>query len=150
MKYENLEPLLNNVLEIKSNNKIWELHNDSDFEEVQYNVEEKTAKLIWNYPSDWFRKESHFNSNEEYIEEHNIQSNDYKITLVFISVSVFEVRSRDINIPFREETCLTDIRNFYEDDNGNLYEDGSITFIFESGLQVRVKCESIKFETILL
>jgi len=138
MKYENLEPLLNNVLEIRSNNKIWELHNDSDFEEFQYNVVEKTAKLIWIYPSDWFKNESPFNSNEEYIVEHSIQPNDYKIRLEFISVSVFEVRPRDINIPFSEDTCLTDIRNFYEDVNGNLYEDGSITFIFESGLQIRV------------
>lgn len=150
MKYENLEPLLNNVLEIKSNNKIWELHNDSDFEEVQYNVAERKAKLIWNYPSDWFRKESHFNSNEQYIEEHNIQSQDYKIALVFRSVSVFEVRPRDIDMPFSEDSCLADIRNFYEDVNGNLYDDGSITFIFQSGSQIRIKCELIKFETILL
>ena len=145
MRYENLEPLLNNVLEIQSNNKIWELHNDSDFEEFQYNVIEKTAKLTWKYPSKWFKIESPFNSNEEYIEEHSIQSNDYKISLMFISVSIFEVKPRDANLPFTEDTCLTDIRLFYEDDKGNLYKDGSITFIFESGLQIRIKCESIKF-----
>ena len=57
MELININPILDDVLEIYSQNKCWDLRNDVDFLKVSYNVIEKSAILIWQFPSDWYLKQ---------------------------------------------------------------------------------------------
>jgi len=146
MIYENLKPFLNNVLEINSNNKIWELHNDSDFIEFNYNVLRKSLELIWKYPSDWFRKSSNFRNNTEYLENYSIEDKDYRISLTFKSVFYLKINNEEPNQLQTGDTCLTDIRNYYETDNGKFVENGSVQFVFQNGLYIIVNADSVELK----
>lgn len=146
MKYINIEPLLNNVLEIRSNNFQYDLHNDSDFCGVIYEAGSGLVKLIWNYPGKWFIKESQFNNNKEYLRAHNIKAFNQRIILSFEEVSLFEVIPGNPGVLNSDEECLEDIRNFYEDNNGFLKNDESINFVFQSGMEIRIRCSKLTFQ----
>ncbi len=147
MNYTNLDPLLNNVLVIKSQGKSYDLHSDSDFYGLIYCKSQANVKLIWNYPSKWFRNESIFKNDRTYLETHNIKKYDHKIELSFEEVGIFEVSSSITEISNNNQDILEDIRNYYENDGGEIEEDGSVIFVFQSEMQIRIKCNSISFQT---
>lgn len=146
MKYLNIEPLLNNVLEINANNHCYDLHSDSDFTSLMYSIASKNVELVWNYPSKWFKNNSDFRNDKEYLEIHNIQSYNQRIILCFGDVALFEVTKLDENPQDTDVDTLEDIRNYHENKDGVFSEDGSITFVFQSGMKIRIHGKTFSFQ----
>ena len=53
MKFIGLEPISEKPqIEIRRNGQVWDLHNAADFTGYQYDSQNKTLKLIWDYGCD--------------------------------------------------------------------------------------------------
>ena len=139
MKYINLSKLQNGEIVIESHSNIFDLHNDADFSELVYNVLEKKAVLIWNYPSRRFINDSNSWYNEKYLEIHRInEKKTRQIALIFDFVTCLDIKGRDIQMPFTEDTCLSNI--IIEEPNNN-----TITFEFVSEMEVKIESQYITF-----
>jgi len=134
MKYINMNPFLNNVLDLSSENKVWDLRNDLDLLETRYNVIERIVFLIWKYPSEWLKNENRMQEDSKFIE------------LKFEEVGFFEIISNEKNETNSENIYLDDIWNFHERRDGSYIRDNYLTFVFNNDLRIIIKAESIKLE----
>ncbi|MFZ1321229.1 MAG: hypothetical protein WAT71_06695 [Ignavibacteria bacterium] len=57
MNFININPILNEGLEITSGINSWDLRNDADFSRICYFPLESIVILTWEFPSDWYKKE---------------------------------------------------------------------------------------------
>jgi len=135
MKYINMDPFLNNVLELSSKNKVWDLRNDLDFIEIRYIVIEKVVFLVWKYPSEWLKNENKMKENSRLIE------------LKFEVVTFFEINSNEKNEINFENNYLDDIWTFHERKDGTFIDDNYLTFVFHSDLRLIIQAQSVKLET---
>ncbi len=138
MKYINIEPIINNVLEIKSEGDSWDLRNDADFMEVCYNVIEKSATLIWKFPSDW------------YIKEYKKKPQKVLLKLIFETVEFFEVDSSDIYGLKSDNIVIEGVNDYYEKKDGSFENNNFITFEFGNGLKIILKSEMLRFKIDLI
>ena len=129
-----MNPFLNNVLDLSSENKVWDLRNDLDLLETRYNVIERIVFLIWKYPSEWLKNENRMQEDSKFIE------------LKFEEVGFFEIISNEKNETNSENIYLDDIWNFHERRDGSYIRDNYLTFVFNNDLRIIIKAESIKLE----
>jgi hypothetical protein len=141
MKYINLNKLEDNseYIEITSNGKIYELHNDSDFISFIYNLQKKEIILNWKYPSSEFYDKSIFRKDDSYLKEHDISLNSYLISLKFSQVNYLQFTPRDTEYPFTEDLCLDCIST------SDKHEKNKITFRFQSESSIIIEAESVIF-----
>jgi len=136
MELININPILDDVLEIYSQNKCWDLRNDVDFLKVSYNVIEKSAILIWQFPSDWYLKQYKIKESKKFLE------------FYFENVDFFEIDSSDIYGLKSDIIVLEGIHNYYEKKDGTIENNNFITFIFGNGLKVIIKADILRFQVI--
>lgn len=112
------------IIEIESNDDVWDLHNACEFIEFTHKTPEKCLILIWNY----------------YDYDSGLVSKKIRITLS--GVTMLKVTPRDSDMPYDEDTCLE--RLIYYADNNKL------VFEFRGGVLIEVVCTKFSFQAIVL
>jgi hypothetical protein len=144
IKYINLKPLeLRSCLaDIETSAHCYDLHNMADFLMSIYNTELQTVELIWKYPSRWFlEKIKDYENNKEYLIENDIEDKVRLIAFRFTSVTRYEVKPRDPELPFTEDNCLLQILT-YDDD----FNEDALLFEFQSGLKIIIEASEVHFD----
>lgn len=134
MEYLNINPILDNVLEISSGKNSWDLRNDADFKEVSFNVLENSVTLIWQFPSLWYKK------------EHKKEEPKIFLKFIFEKVDFIEIDSSDLYGMKSDITILEDVLNYYEKKDGSFDNNNFITFEFGNGLKIIIKAETLRFQ----
>jgi len=113
-----------------------DLHNNFDFESIEYNIDKRVIRLVW-------RKNTAKRVPER---------NPGKITLEFYGVMRFKMTARDPALPFTEDDCLNTI-GFLPADNWDYMDgyspqkssaDDDFLIHFMSGAALKIKAESSK------
>lgn len=134
MEYLNINPILNNVLEISSGKNSWDLRNDADFKEISFNILENSVTLIWQFPSVWYKK------------EHKKTEQKLFLKFIFEKVDFIEIDSSDLYGLKSDITILEGVQNYYEKRDGSFDNNNFITFEFGNGLKIVIKAEILRFE----
>ena len=113
-----------------------DLHSNFDFVKLEYNIEERIVELDWKKCSgEWAKLEQY-----------------ERLKLIFKSVEIFSVNSRDSEKPFTEDDSLSYIGYLHPDDlslmEGFLPPEQSednyhMILGFESGLVLKIYSESV-------
>jgi hypothetical protein len=143
MRLLNIKKIDGHVTEIHTVDNVYEIHNDADFSELIYDVSQKRIVLTWLYPSKWFIEKSNWLNNDRYLQQHDIKGkNQRKIALIFDLVSHLEIQPRDVEIPFTEDNCVSNIE--IEEENGLIH---NITFEFQSGMELSIISDTVTFDS---
>ncbi len=113
---------LESIIELNYEGKNWDLHNVGEFQSFTYKCLERIVAFDWKYFS----------------EEGKPLSNLCR--LEFIDVSSFDVKARDVVMPYSEDDCLSGI--FFD----NLKN--SFTLKFMGGLKINIFCNEIQFSLV--
>lgn len=118
-----------------------DLHNNYEFTGMEYSTRKMTLTLRWIKSSgDWIK-------DDELLQ----------LMLVHKSVSYLSISPRDLEMPFSEDSCLSDITFFpssARDVNDSIISktlpavEDDILYIFQSEQIIRVHCEEIELITI--
>lgn len=142
MNYLNFSPFKDLDIEIHTNSNIYELHNDADFNEIIYSLENHELLLIWNYPGEWFLNDSNWLENINYLETHDlINLSKRKIALIFENVTFLKINPRDVEIPIKENKTLDEIYTYDETINKEC-----LRFEFMSEMTITVIADSVYFD----
>ena len=109
------------TIEISYSGKVWDLHNDAEFLGFSYIVKAKAISLKWRY----------------YYEAEGGLLNEV-ITLEFLDVAEFEVKSRDRAMPYSEDDCLSEMIYFADK---NIF-----VLKFQGGQELRVSSEEMSWK----
>jgi len=110
-----------------------DLHNEFDFQEVRYSVAERSASLLWRRGTgDWVRRDL-----------------PASLSIEFEGVKEFRVVSRDPEMPFTEDDCLSTMGYLTDEpwSKGNILltadpeRDWLTAFEFQSGAVIALRAE---------
>jgi len=129
---------IDRTIAITADNVCFDLHNNFDFIGFESSTAERKAWLRWaRGEGDWVSK--------------NLAK---RFSLVFTGVSNFSVRTRDVAMPFSEDTCVASIAfappeltdNFTAICPEYRSRDEHLSVLFQSGAGVKVWAESVTHE----
>src|SRR5215203_5122351 len=125
------------TIELNINERCFDLHNNFDFVNFEYKVEERVLLLRFKKSSgDWVRKDE----------------SDF-LVLEHKNVNYLNIIPRDSEVPFSEDKCLCFVAYFHSscrdinDSHGNEKvpnEGDDIIYSFESNQVIRINCDSIE------
>ena len=122
MKFIGCNPLIPSkpTIEIYSEGNVWDLHNAGVFIGFYFNAIDRYVKLNWKYYNNL--------SNE---------SNIFNLTIQSSGVSSFEVKRRDLEMPYSEDDCLSEL-NYNSESN-------SIMLKFMGGQEIIIYSDELNF-----
>jgi hypothetical protein len=146
MKYINLNPFpkASTTDEIYTENHYYDLHTMADFVMTTYNTENRTALLVWRYPGSWgISEDNTLKDRIDYRKKNDIEDGQRYIALIFNNIIKYSMQSRDPDMPFSEDNCLSQILTYDMEDNFN---EDILVFEFHSGLTIKIEAEEVIFD----
>ena len=138
MRLENFE--IHSKIELKTSTLIWELHNFADFLGLELIPAENVAVMKWSVPSapnPWGCLENKFSG----------------MTLRFKNLQFLKIGARDKDLPFTEDTCVSDVLKVGPGDEGadpyvrtcrGWSDSFRLIFQFQSGRVIEVESETVE------
>lgn len=125
-------------ISIRYNKMYLDLHNNFDFQGFSYNLNTRSFELIWSASKeDWA----------------SVTIDGFK--LVFSGVTFLKFRERDSEVPFTEDSCLSNIGFMPCDDEGRkdfdsflvpecITNEDDLTISFHSDFAIKINCQSVE------